>query len=69
VFPVGIPATDPATLYLHKIVQTTIPLPALSHFDPQAYLLLLQLQADAEPSQLNTLIERYAQVRRDGGGT
>ncbi len=59
---------DPATLYLHKIVQTTIPLPALSHFDTQAYLLLLQLQADAEPSHLNTLIERCAQIRRDGGG-
>lgn len=58
---------DPATLYLHKIVQTTIPLPALSHFDTQAYLLLLQLQAGAEPGHLTTLIERCAQVRRDGG--
>ncbi|WP_282090232.1 KAP family P-loop NTPase fold protein [Streptomyces tendae] len=58
---------DPATLYLHKIVQTTIPLPALSHFDTQAYLLLLQLQATAKPDQLATLIERCAQIRRDGG--
>jgi len=58
---------DPATLYLHKIVQTTIPLPALSHFDTQAYLLLLQLQTSAEPAHLITLIERCAQVRRDGG--
>lgn len=58
---------DPATLYLHKIVQTTIPLPALSHFDTQAYLLLLQLEATAGKPELATLIERCAQVRRDGG--
>ncbi|MEU3458568.1 P-loop NTPase fold protein [Streptomyces sp. NPDC006733] len=58
---------DPATLYLHKIVQTTIPLPALSHFDTQAYLLLLQMQGNAEQDHLATLIERCAQVRRDGG--
>lgn len=58
---------DPATLYLHKIVQTTIPLPALSHFDTQAYLLLLQMQATAKPEQLTTLIERCAQIRLRGG--
>lgn len=58
---------DPATLYLHKIVQTTIPLPALSHFDTQAYLLLLQLQASAMPEHLTALIDRCAQVRRNGG--
>lgn len=58
---------DPATLYLHKIVQTTIPLPALSHFDTQAYLLLLQLQASAEQGHLATLIDRCTEVRRDGG--
>lgn len=58
---------DPATLYLHKIVQTTIPLPALSHFDTQAYLLLLQLQGTAGAEQLNALIDRCAEVRRAGG--
>ncbi|HZL07284.1 MAG TPA: P-loop NTPase fold protein, partial [Coriobacteriia bacterium] len=58
---------DPATLYLHKIVQTTIPLPALSHFDTQAYLLLLQLEATAGKAQLATLIARCAEVRRAGG--
>ncbi|MGH8774419.1 MAG: KAP family P-loop NTPase fold protein [Jiangellaceae bacterium] len=58
---------DPATLYLHKIVQTTIPLPALSHFDTQAYLLLLQLEATAGKPQLATLIGRCAEVRRTGG--
>ena len=34
---------EPAKLYLHKIVQTTVPLPALSRFDTEAYLLLLQV--------------------------
>ena len=33
----------PADLYLHKIVQTTVPLPALSRFDTETYLVLLQL--------------------------
>ncbi len=41
----GMPESEdeeaPAELYLHKIVQTTIPLPALSRFDTQAFLLLL----------------------------
>ncbi|MYR38942.1 NTPase [Streptomyces sp. SID4944] len=58
---------DPATLYLHKIVQTTIPLPALSLFDTQAYLLLLQLQSAVEPAQLRVLIERCAAIRQQGG--
>ena len=58
---------DPATLYLHKIVQTTIPLPALSHFDTQAYLLLLQLQAETDQSLLDQLIARCADVRKTGG--
>ncbi|MFH8252884.1 P-loop NTPase fold protein [Microbacterium sp. B2969] len=30
-----------ASLYLHKIVQTTVPVPALSSFDTRAYLFLL----------------------------
>ena len=34
---------EPARLYLHKIVHTTVPLPALSRFDTEAYLLLLQV--------------------------
>lgn len=57
---------DPATLYLHKIVQTTIPLPALSLFDTQAYLLLLQLQPALEPGQLQELIERCSTIRQQG---
>jgi hypothetical protein len=58
---------DPATLYLHKIVQTTIPLPALSHFDTQSYLLLLLLKTRADTDAYSRLVERCAQVRRDGG--
>ncbi|WP_151898030.1 P-loop NTPase fold protein [Streptomyces sp. C8S0] len=34
---------EPASLYLHKIVQTTVPLPTLSRFDTEAFLVLLQL--------------------------
>lgn len=35
---------EPAKLYLHKIVQTTLRLPSLSGFDTEAFLLLLLLQ-------------------------
>ncbi|MEE2522984.1 P-loop NTPase fold protein [Pseudarthrobacter sp. J75] len=44
-----------ASLYLHKIVQTTIPLPALSNFDTKAYLFLLLAKSklgDAAYAQL-----------------
>jgi hypothetical protein len=44
----GDPEEEPARLYLHKIVQTTLKLPALSRFDTEAYLLLLQLQSRPE---------------------
>ncbi|UOQ89477.1 KAP family NTPase [Agromyces endophyticus] len=47
--PAGEPEEEtPARLYLHKIVQTTIPLPALSRFDTEAFLFLLLAQRDAE---------------------
>ena len=59
---------EPATLYLHKIVQTTIPLPTLSRFDTQAFLLLLQLQSSLGASQFGGLIEQCSTIRRDGGG-
>ncbi|WP_367301551.1 KAP family P-loop NTPase fold protein [Mycobacteroides abscessus] len=42
------PEEEPARLYLHKIVQTTLKLPALSRFDTEAYL-LLQLQNRPKP--------------------
>ena len=43
---------EPARLYLHKIVHTTVPLPALSRFDTEAYLLLLQVLPKVDESQL-----------------
>jgi hypothetical protein len=60
---------DPARLYLHKIVQTAFPLPALSSFDTLAYLLLLLLQSRLRNvDSLGDLIEQCAAIRRKGGG-
>jgi KAP family P-loop domain len=57
----------PADLYLHKIVQTTVPLPALSRFDTEAYVVLLQLKARLETAQLATYVARCAALRREAG--
>lgn len=57
----------PAKLYLHKIVQTTIPLPGLSRFDTQAYLFLLLVKSELEPDDFRMLVEQCDQLRRDGG--
>jgi hypothetical protein len=57
----------PSQLYLHKIVQTTIPVPALSRFDTQAFLLLLQLQHDLTAEQVSGLIAQCGDIRRAGG--
>ena len=59
---------EPAKLYLHKIVQTTIPLPTLSRFDTQAFLLLLQLEAHLDEDSFGGIVEQCATIRRDGGG-
>ena len=56
---------EPAKLYLHKIVHTTVPLPALSRFDTEAYLLLLQVSVKVEGSFLNTLVEQCDALRRE----
>ena len=63
---------EPARLYLHKIVQTTLRLPALSRFDTEAYLLLLLLQHKVEQQQVNSnqferLIESCAELRIAAG--
>jgi hypothetical protein len=63
----GIWTEEPAKLYLHKIVQTTVPLPALSRFDTQAFLLLLQLQMRVDESQLAPLVVACAELRRKSG--
>ena len=54
---------EPARLYLHKIVQTTIPVPALSRFDTEAYIILLKLQARFRDADLTTLINQCAKIR------
>lgn len=60
---------DPAKLYLHKIVQTTIPLPALSRFDTEAYLFLLLAKSDPEITDeiYKELVAKCDGLRIDGG--
>lgn len=58
---------EPAKLYLHKIVQTTIPLPALSRFDTQAYLLLLLLQTRLPAEQVVTFTDQCQVLRLNAG--
>lgn len=58
---------EPAKLYLHKIVQTTIPLPGLSRFDTQSFLVLLQLQQRLAVQQLEQIIATCAELRRSAG--
>ncbi len=57
----------PAKLYLHKIVQTTIPLPGLSRFDTQAYLFLLLVRPELDDGDFTALVQRCDQLRHDGG--
>lgn len=54
---------SPAELYLHKIVQTTIPIPALSQFDTQAYLLLLLAEAKLTAEAFEALVASTAELR------
>lgn len=58
---------SPAELYLHKIVQTTIPIPALSQFDTQAYLFLLLAEAKLEDGPFNALVASTAELRMQAG--
>jgi hypothetical protein len=64
--PDGLPE-NPADLYLHKIVQTTVPLPALSRFDTETYIVLLQLKARLDTEHLAQYVERCAVLRREAG--
>ena len=63
---------EPARLYLHKIVQTTLRLPALSRFDTEAYLLLLLLQRRMDDqlseTQFEQIVDGCAELRRKGKG-
>lgn len=68
--PDALPPEPPSKLYLHKIVQTTVPLPALGAFDTESYLLLLQLQNRVESplssDELDAIIEACTQLRAIG---
>lgn len=68
--PDALPPEPPWKLYLHKIVQTTVPLPALGSFDTEAYLLLLQVhnraESKLEPAQLDALIAQCSELRKSG---
>ena len=55
---------EPARLYLHKIVHTTVPLPALSRFDTETYLLLLQVLPKVDESRLKKLVEQCDSLRK-----
>ena len=61
----------PARLYLHKIVQTTLRLPALSRFDTEAYLLLLLLQNRMDDpltkTQFEQVVEDCTELRMAAG--
>ena len=59
---------EPARLYLHKIVHTTVPLPALSRFDTEAYLLLLQVVLKVDEPRLKTLVEQCDTLRKESKG-
>lgn len=56
-----------ASLYLHKIVQTTIPLPALSYFDTRAYLFLLLAKAKVSDDIYANLVVSCATLRAVAG--
>lgn len=66
----SLPPEPPSKLYLHKIVQTTVPLPALGAFDTEAYVLLLQLQNRAAGpltgAQLDSVIAECQRLRSVG---
>ena len=54
---------EPAKLYLHKIVQTTVPVPSLSRFDTEAYLILLQISAQNDIGLLRNLAAEFDNMR------
>ena len=66
----ALPAEPPSKLYLHKLVQTTVPLPALGAFDTESYVLLLQLQNRVEDrltdTQLKAVIAECQRLRTVG---
>ena len=59
---------EPAKLYLHKIVQTTVPVPTLSRFDTEAYLLLLQILSQGDQTLMEELVEQCDTLRKESKG-
>ncbi|GFM17877.1 uncharacterized protein PO1_contig_020_1, partial [Mycobacterium sp. PO1] len=57
---------SPSKLYLHKIVQTSVPVPALSDFDTEAYLVLLQVKSGMTREDYDTLVNEVSDARRSG---
>ena len=55
---------SPARLYLHKIVQTSVPVPALSDFDTEAYMVLLQIRALVDAPTFETIVAEVTAARR-----
>lgn len=55
---------SPAQLYLHKMLQTTIPIPGLSRFDTETYVFLLQMLNSCEPADLMNLVSQCEQLRK-----
>jgi hypothetical protein len=60
----ALPAEEPAKLYLHKIVQTTIPVPALSRFDTQTFIFLLLMMSRLDDPQFRKLVSDCGELRR-----
>ncbi|CQD20031.1 KAP P-loop domain-containing protein [Mycobacterium europaeum] len=56
----------PSKLYLHKIVQTSVPVPALSDFDTEAYLVLLQVKSGMTREDYDSLVDEVSAARRSG---
>jgi TusA-related sulfurtransferase len=64
--PTDVGEESPSKLYLHKIVQTSVPVPALSDFDTEAYLVLLQVKSSTSPDDYNQLVDDVTAARRQG---
>lgn len=56
-----------ASLYLHKIVQTTIPVPALSYFDTLSYLFLLLAKTEVPQPVYDKLVQNCSDLRQTAG--
>lgn len=64
--PGGGEAESPSRLYLHKIVQTSVPVPAMSDFDTHVFLTLLQIQSRLTPEEFTTLVSKVVEARKAG---